>query len=88
MGARAAGFGRLIVPCGNVAEAALVDDIEVVGVPSLARLVGFLHGRWVPDPPALHRPPRVHRGRIWPTCAVRPMPAARSRSPPRAATTC
>ena len=51
MGARAAGFARLIVPCGNAAEAALVGHIDVVGVPSLARLVDLLRGRWSPDPP-------------------------------------
>jgi magnesium chelatase family protein len=47
-GARRAGYRRLVVPAENAGEAALVDDVDIVGVPSLARLVEFLHGRWHP----------------------------------------
>src|SRR5919107_5497381 len=36
-GARAAGYERLIVPCENADEAALVDGVEILGVPSLER---------------------------------------------------
>jgi magnesium chelatase family protein len=54
-GARRAGYDRLIVPSENAAEAALVDGIEVFGVPTLARLVDLVHDRWRPDPA---RPPR------------------------------
>jgi magnesium chelatase family protein len=51
-GARREGCERLLVPAENAAEAALVDGLEVVGVPSLGMLVELVHGRWRPDPPA------------------------------------
>ena len=50
-GARDAGFSRLVVPVENAAESALVEGVEILGVPSLDRLVELLHGRWHPDPP-------------------------------------
>src|SRR4051812_25046663 len=50
-GARGAGYRRLIVPCENVDEAALVDGIEIFGVPALSRLVDLVGDRWRPDPP-------------------------------------
>ena len=50
-GARRAGYERLVVPLENAAEAALVDGIEVLPVPDLARLVDLVCGRWRPDPP-------------------------------------
>jgi magnesium chelatase family protein len=46
-GARQAGYRRLIVPAENAGEAALVDGIEVLGAPSLERLV-----RWRSPRPA------------------------------------
>jgi len=52
LGCRAAGLRRLIVAPGSAAEAALVEGVEVCPVPTLARLVDMLHGRWTPDPPA------------------------------------
>jgi magnesium chelatase family protein len=54
-GARQAGYQRLIVPSGNAVEASLVDGIEVLGAPSLRRLVDLVAGRWTP-PPALPDP--------------------------------
>jgi magnesium chelatase family protein len=42
MTAAANGFGRMIVPLENAQEAAVVADIEVFGVGSLAQAVGFL----------------------------------------------
>src|SRR3954470_14317515 len=57
-GGRAAGYGRLIVPCENADEAALVDGIEILGVPALPRLVDLVRDRWRPDPP---RPERSAR---------------------------
>ena len=54
-GARAAGYERLIVPAENAAEAALVDGIEVLGVPTLTRLVDLVHDRWRPEPPCAPR---------------------------------
>src|SRR5690242_7597244 len=54
-GARRAGFERLIVPVENAREAALVEGIEVQGVPDLRRLVEFACGRWEPEAPAPER---------------------------------
>ena len=51
LGARRAGFERLIVPVENAAEAALVEGIEVLGVPSLRLIAELLHGRFRPEPP-------------------------------------
>ena len=55
LGARAAGYRRLLVPVVNAPEAALVNEVEVGGIPSLARLSDLLHERWEPEPvePAL-----------------------------------
>ena len=47
-GARRAGYERLIVPMENASEAALVEGLEVLGVPDLARMADLLHGRWEP----------------------------------------
>jgi magnesium chelatase family protein len=49
LGARSAGYDRLLVPMGNAAEAALVDGVAVYGIPTLARLADVLHGRWTPE---------------------------------------
>ena len=51
-GARRAGYERLVVPVENAGEAALVDGVEVLGVPDLRHLVELACGRWQPDPPA------------------------------------
>jgi magnesium chelatase family protein len=45
MTAAANGFNRMIVPLENAEEAAVVQDIEVYGVSSLAQAVGFLSGQ-------------------------------------------
>jgi magnesium chelatase family protein len=50
LGARARGYPRLLVPAENASEAALVDGLEVIGVPSLARLSELMHGNWCPEP--------------------------------------
>jgi magnesium chelatase family protein len=55
VGARRAGYERLVVPAENAQEAALVDGLEVVGVPGLERIVELLLGRWRPQG-AQHRP--------------------------------
>ena len=64
MAATAASSGRagVIVPVGNAAEAALVEGLEVVGVPSLAEVAAFLGGRWRPQPPP---PPRARPAGVW-----------------------
>jgi magnesium chelatase family protein len=45
MTAKAKGFERMIVPLENAKEAAVVADVEVYGVGSLAQAVGFLSGQ-------------------------------------------
>jgi magnesium chelatase family protein len=49
-----AGVRRMVVPAANVAEAALVPDLDVVGVPDLATLLAHLTGQ--PDAPPLVLP--------------------------------
>jgi magnesium chelatase family protein len=44
-----AGRDGVIVPSANVAEARLVEGLEIVGAPSLARVVEFLRGDWQPE---------------------------------------
>ena len=56
LGARRAGYSRLLVPEGNAPEAALVEGIEVTAIPTLSRLADLFHGRWSPEP-ALPAPP-------------------------------
>ena len=91
LGARGAGYARLLVPAANAPEAALVEGVAVSGVPSLARLADLLHGRWEPGPgraraAGARGAPRTRS--TWPTSAASRTPSARSRSPRRAATTC
>jgi magnesium chelatase family protein len=50
MAAAAGGLRGVVVPVANVGEAALVEGLEAVGVPSIAAVVAFLRGEWVPDP--------------------------------------
>ena len=50
--ARAEGLGRLVLPVANVAEAAVVDGIEVVGVGSLRQVVAYLNGDETIEPAA------------------------------------
>ncbi len=50
LGCRAAGLPRLVVAPGSAADASLVEGVEVLAVPSLARLVDLFHGRWSPEP--------------------------------------
>jgi magnesium chelatase family protein len=45
MSAAADGFSRMLVPLDNAQEAAVVQDIEVFGIGSLAQAVGFLSGQ-------------------------------------------
>lgn len=50
MTAAANGFRRMIVPLENAREAAVVTDIEVFGVGSLAQAVGYLSGQLPLEP--------------------------------------
>jgi len=54
-GAREAGYRRLVVPAENAGEASLVDGIEVLGAPTLQRLVDLFTGRWEPLVPQPER---------------------------------
>jgi magnesium chelatase family protein len=49
LGARRCGYRSLLVPEDNAPEAALVDEMEVRGIPSLGRIADLLHGRWLPE---------------------------------------
>jgi magnesium chelatase family protein len=44
-------LAAVVVPEANAAEAALVDGLEVVGAPSLAKVVEYLRGQWSPARP-------------------------------------
>jgi magnesium chelatase family protein len=57
LGARRKGMERLIVPVENAPEAALVDGVEVLGVPSLRLIAELLRGRYAPDPAPAPPPP-------------------------------
>ena len=50
LGARESARRRIVVPSENGPEAALVEGLEVIGVPTLGRLADVVHGRWEPDP--------------------------------------
>ncbi len=50
MTAAANGFRRMIVPLENAREAAVVTDVEVFGVGSLAQVVGYLSGQLPLEP--------------------------------------
>jgi len=52
-----AGMRAVVVPDANAAEAGLVEGIEVVGAPSLAKVVEYLRGEWA-APPAPTPEPR------------------------------
>lgn len=53
MAAAARGIGRVVVPEPQVAEAALVEGVEVYGVRSLPQVLALLKGEEVPEAPAV-----------------------------------
>jgi magnesium chelatase family protein len=59
LGARDAGYRRLLVAEEGAGEVAIVDGVEVLGVPSLRAIVELLHDRDVPERarPRPARPP-------------------------------
>jgi magnesium chelatase family protein len=59
LGARRCGYRRLLVPDDNAPEAALVEEMEVHGIPSLDRIADLLHGRWLPERAEPRRPQAV-----------------------------
>lgn len=64
MAAAARGVGRILVPEPQAEEAALVPDLEVVGVRSLAQVVACLRGEPVPEAPPV-APPSGSRLLSW-----------------------
>jgi magnesium chelatase family protein len=48
LGARRAGYRHLLMPEANAPEAALVEGVEVRGIPCLGRMADLLRGRWLP----------------------------------------
>ena len=85
------GYAKLIVPSENAAEAALVEGIEVLGVPDPRADRRARSRRLAPDHPG-SRPRREAEHGFGPRPRRRARPArrasGRSRSPPPAATTC
>ncbi|HEX3277241.1 MAG TPA: YifB family Mg chelatase-like AAA ATPase [Thermoleophilaceae bacterium] len=57
LGARRCGRRSLLVPEANAPEAALVEEIEVLGIQSLERIGALLHGRWRPAAVRARHPP-------------------------------
>ncbi|MFT3714907.1 MAG: YifB family Mg chelatase-like AAA ATPase [Gordonia sp. (in: high G+C Gram-positive bacteria)] len=57
LGARRAGYTRAVVPAANVAEASLVDGLEVGGASSLSQVVAWMAGDVVLD--TVHAGPAV-----------------------------
>ena len=92
LGARRAGYRRLLVPEDERARggAGGGDRGERHPDPGAARGPDArpLVTRSRRAPPSPIRTRRRPAARTWPTCAGRRTPSARSRSPPRAATTC
>ena len=57
MAARREGIGRVLMPSANAAEAALVEDLRVIAVPTLSALLDLLRGQWQPEPAKPARAP-------------------------------
>jgi magnesium chelatase family protein len=64
LGARAAGIGCLLVPPDCAGEAALVDEVEVVAMPDLERIVAYFRGESNPEP-AKPAPPLDDADTVW-----------------------
>lgn len=56
LAARGHGIGRVVVPEPQVAEAAMVPGMEVVGARSLAQVVAMLRGDEIPEAPEVPAP--------------------------------
>jgi magnesium chelatase family protein len=63
MAAAQAGISRVVVPAANVAEAELVEGLDVVGAPSLRAVVDLLRGIWRPEHQT--RQPVEHGPETW-----------------------
>ncbi len=71
----------LVVPLGDVREAALVRGGDVRGAPTLSELVRVLRGQaaWPDVPPRAPVSSRGGKGPTWPTCGASPSVVAPSR---------
>ena len=88
LAAKRQGWPAVVVPIDNLAEASLVDGIEVLGVRTLRQLQAWLSRRRRPWMAGSRRLPRSpNRWPTSPTWSARPRPGSRSRSPPPARTT-
>ena len=50
LAARALNVRRMLVPVANAPEAALIDELEAIAVPTLSELLDLLRGQWHPEP--------------------------------------
>ena len=71
LGAREAGYRRLVVSVENAPEAAIVEGIEIVSVPSLIRIVDLVRGEWEPEPAEPSPPPARDESRFLDLADVR-----------------
>lgn len=63
MAAARAGLRGIVVPAGNVAEASLVEGLEIFGALTLRELVSFLRGGRAPSPTTTSEPIREQEDR-------------------------
>ena len=63
--AKEAGFKGLIVPSGNVGEAAVVQGLDVFGMDTLAEVVDFLTGKNQPEPHVVDLVALANEGVSW-----------------------
>jgi hypothetical protein len=88
LAAKREGVPAVVVPFDNLAEASLVEGIEVFGARTLRHLQEWVEGN--SDLEGASRPRRIHRTRwpTWPRWSVRPPLVSRWSWPPPARITC
>ena len=87
LAAKREGWPAVVVPIENLAEASLVDGIEVCGVRTLRQLQAWLEGKAALDCEVPTAPSEPDERPSLPTSSVSPTRATRSRSPRLARTT-
>ncbi len=50
MGLRAKGFRQVMLPIDNLHETAAINDVEIVGISTLAEAIKFFQGKYLPPP--------------------------------------
>jgi magnesium chelatase family protein len=78
---------EVIVPAANAREASVVSGVRVVAAATLGQVVHYLRSPATPPRSTTHSGGCTGRS-TWPTSSARNRPGGRSRSRPRAATTC